>query len=270
MSMCFNPFNVRFVMRCRCQNMHDFVMLVIYIVHHGTNNTSLLHRLYHPLIQPTILKELTTILCSSRVYSIAEWRKNTKTCPECRGDISKLSQPNVTMKNLANAFVVNCLFSRHDEDKSATSVCEWSGNIGDLEQHYFNDCPGFEIPCPNHCSNDETWPRGDIQHHLHECPLASVQCVNFPKCAWNGTPKALKSHLQECDAVTVTCASRRHNEKQCGRSQMSQTRFKDGDEESVCPWQGHRCDLQEHMRECEFALIPCPNGCKSSAKRSHL
>ena len=88
---------------------------------------------------------------------------------------------------------VDCLFECNDSplfkkdlDRHLTSECKMRtyecGYCGErdhyvnIQESHYSDCPEFPLPCPNNCSEVETFKRKLLDEHREICPLEKVGC----------------------------------------------------------------------------------------------
>ncbi|XP_057298850.1 TNF receptor-associated factor 5-like isoform X2 [Hydractinia symbiolongicarpus] len=92
-----------------------------------------------------------------------------------------------------------------------------------------------------------------------------VKCQHASKgCEWNGTVDEVQNHLgKNCEYELLTCPYE-------GCNMALQRRLLD-EHERQCLYRLHNCghcekpivfkDLEEHLKLCDFLILPCPNGC---------
>ena len=101
-----------------------------------------------------------------------------------------------------NALRVRCSNRCHEDE----SVCEWEGELGDLNQHRFT-CPLEPLLCPNECQEEGERVRV-VQKHL-ERHLAE-ECINrayvCPLCKVPGSYLEITTtHAEKCLEMPVHC-----------------------------------------------------------------
>ena len=120
-------------------------------------------------------------------------------CKECIIRVAQANQPCPMCKTEGFIAVIDKNVSRRIRAlavkcKYHSRGCEWTGELGNAEHHYAEQCQYSEVECPNGCG--QGIPRSQIDHHVKEsCPNRMVQCQY---CNETVVYSALNSHYAAC------------------------------------------------------------------------
>ena len=139
-------------------------------------------------------------------------------------------------------FTIGARHIRSLKVKCDNDVCEWTGELGDLETH-LQSCDYALLPCTNECKIDNEiakFLRKDLEEHLtNDCPRRQYKC---PHCQETGEhEERTTTHLE-----TVLCPN-------------------DG-----CGVSNSHCQLPSHRSTCEYECVPCKYGCEERLLRKCL
>ncbi len=135
-------------------------------------------------------------------------------CPMCKEVTFNIQVDKYFKRNTINKLKIRCPYKK--------SGCEWTGELGDLDQHttsctkspwscpycpfqslyeastdHAPQCDYQPIPCPNHCEVD-TVPCCHVEKHLATCPLQLVDCeFASAGCNVRVPRKDLAGHMTE-------------------------------------------------------------------------
>ncbi len=124
--------------------------------------------------------------------------------------------------------------------------CEWSGFLGESEQHNEKNCLFASIDCPNNCGV-AIQRRILAEHQINDCSKRPYTCEY---CQLTETYLYIQAeHLPVCPKRPVTCPN------ECGVTSLETSQ------------------LEQHMRECSLAMVECELsevGCEEKVKRKDL
>ena len=95
---------------------------------------------------------------------------------------------NAFINRLIIALKVKCKLQHQQPSSNNEIQCEWTGFLGDLQQHIENYCPFYEIKCKE-C--DKLIKRHQLDAHLTE----EIPC---DKCEIKVMRKNMKAHIEIC------------------------------------------------------------------------
>lgn len=157
-------------------------------------------------------------------------------CPTCRKRISSFTD------KLSNRRIKALKVSCDNEEKG----CEWTGDLGSLEEHLAKKCNFYEVPCPNGCSASVF--RQNLLKHLYlSCPLRKYKCQ---LCQQEGQYQTMTTtHLDECPKVIRFCPN------------------------PGCDVLKEASELPAHRDACPKQVVKCPYvrvGCKETMCRESV
>lgn len=131
---------------------------------------------------------------------ICEWLNNHDNCPDCRRNLSVDTLiDDQSFKDQINLKLVSCKTNLDDyiQNFEFYNVCEWTGQLQQLETHMSN-CQHSKCP---HCQQHIVFV--SLNDHVEVCDLRISKCEYG--CGHCGTNESLKSHHQTCDRQPIPC-----------------------------------------------------------------
>lgn len=151
---------------------------------------------------------------------ITTWLKIKKVCPLCMKDINydiNDRATNYILKNIIDNLEINC----------TEKTCDWSGNLGSLQNHY-NECLFIKIKCKNSKCKHTDIRENMIKHEL-ECDYQIVECDD---CKIKMEKNMVNYHNDICLEKSFDC----HH----------------------CKKKIKKIESLKHQKNCDYYIVECP------------
>jgi TNF receptor-associated factor 5 len=191
-------------------------------------------------------------------------------CPICR-----IALINPITTSCDHVFCRDC-FDQSHRISAACPIDRWPivlpHDIGPTHRLILNQLDGLEVKCPNTTYGcEKILARSMVQNHVDKyCGHAMISCPE-KACEGKVLRKDLSGGCLHYTSICPDCAEsllqvdmERHREKECSERKTSC---------EECGIEIIRCRANEHVNDCEEAVIPCKwniYGCSYRSKRKEL
>ena len=175
-------------------------------------------------------------------------------CPHCRAS-SLVANENYFVRREVRQFHIYCVskdccsitqslafpVNPNDADAqkpivSGLDLCEWSGEINDLQSHLDNHCPHVAVACQYNCGVKIVRCQKDI----HEDKICRKRPFSCWFCDMKATAEEIDDHATKCDKRPIECPNK-------------------------CPAELLQGELELHLEQCPLQEVSCEfehAGCK--------